>query len=54
MKTSDLPACDAEGCDQPAFVQDLGRFTDPPGTERWWCEDHAMAALTPTVGGKES
>lgn len=46
MKASELPTCEAEHCDKLAFVQDLGCFTDPPGTEHWWCEDHAMTALS--------
>lgn len=45
MKASELTTCEAEGCDKLAFVQDLGSFLDPPGTEHWWCEDHAMSAL---------
>ena len=47
MRASELRTCQAKDCDKDAFVQDLGRFTDPPGFEFWWCEDHAEAAINP-------
>jgi hypothetical protein len=38
-----------ELCPEIATVQWLGKFTDPPGTEHWYCAEHAPSGIGPMI-----